>query len=176
MEARNPYAPPKAEVGGNIRNMRCTRDRSSVVVQIGSDLPARCIVCNAPATAPVKEIKLYWHSPWFYLLILINILVYLVVGLLARKSVKVSPGLCATHTSKRRRRVFGFLGAGSAAATGAVFLLLASESGAATALFVIALLLFVVGAFASRKVYAKKITKEYALLGGCKEPFLASLE
>lgn len=175
MEERNPYAPPKAEVG-TTKNGDCVRDGKLVILQAGGDLPPRCIVCNAPAVAPVKEIKLYWHSPWLYLLALFNLLVYLVVGLLARKSVKVSPGLCAPHTTKRNRRILIFAVGGGAAVAVAIFLMMARQSTGAIVLFLLALLMLVAGMLASRKVYANKITNEYARLGGCKEPFLASLE
>jgi hypothetical protein len=40
----------------------------------------------------------------------------------------------------------------------------------------VTLLSVIPAVFVSRTVYAKKITKDFAKLGGCKEPFLASLE
>lgn len=46
----------------------------------------------------------------------------------------------------------------------------------AIAFFLLTLLPLAIGMLVSRKVYATKITKDCACLGGCKEPFLASLE
>jgi hypothetical protein len=175
VDQRNPYAPPQAQVVA-VHDTKCTRDGNAVVVQSGNDLPPRCIKCNAPVKGPIKEVKLYWHSPWLYLLVLINILVYLVVGLVVRRTVKVSPGLCEVHSAKRSGRILVFVGLGVGSCAAAIGLLTVGESGLAIAFFVFAVLLLVIGMLVSRKVYAKKITKDYASLGGCKEPFLASLE
>ncbi len=175
MDQRNPYAPPQAQVVA-VNGNKCTRDGNAVVVQSGNDLPPRCITCNAPVRRPIKEVKLYWHSPWLYLLLLINFLVYLVVGLVVRRTVKVSPGLCEVHAAKRSSRILVVVGLGAGSCAAAIGLLTVGESGLAIAFFVFALLLLVIGMLVSRKVYAKKITKDYASLGGCKEPFLASLE
>jgi uncharacterized membrane protein YjdF len=175
MDNKNLYAPPKASLvevkGGN-----CTRDGKFVVVAAGSDLPPRCIICNAPVASPIKSKKLYWHSPWLYLLILINLFIYLIAGLIARKSFKVSAGLCEEHSAKRKRRILTLFGIGSGSLVVAAVLLSHEQAGAAIALFLAALVVFVCAAITGRKVYPRKITKEYARLAGCKEPFLASLE
>lgn len=175
MDQRNPYAPPQAQVVA-VNGTKCTRDGDAVVVQRGNDLPPRCITCNAPVKRPIKEVKLYWHSPWLYLLLLINFLVYLVVGAIVRRTVKVSPGLCEVHSAKRLRRILVVLGLGVGSCAAAIGLLAVGDSGLAIVFFVFAVLLLVIGMLVSRKIYAKKITKDYASLGGCKEPFLASLE
>ncbi len=175
MDQRNPYAPPQAQVAA-VNGTQCTRDGNAVVVQSGNDLPPRCITCNAPVKGSIKEVKLYWHNPWLYLLLLINFLVYLVVGLVARRTVKVSPGLCEVHSARRLRRILVCLGLGVGSCAIAISMLTAGESGLAITFFILAVLLLVIGMLVSRKIYAKKITKDYASLGGCKEPFLASLE
>lgn len=175
MEHHNPYAPPKANIT-EVRASHCTRDGTSVIVQRGSDLPHRCILCNAPVQLPIKKRKLYWHSPWLYLLFFINVVLYLIVALLARKTFDVSPGLCALHQGKRKRKILTWVAAGiGTCAVGAVLLSQAQESVAPIVL-VVGCIFLVCGAFASRMVYAKKITAEYATVRGCKEPFLASLE
>lgn len=144
-------------------------------MQAGHDLPPRCIICNAHAETPITSTNLFWHSPWYYLLAFVNILLYIVVGLLARKSFKVSPGLCSSHAAQRKRRLLGFFGIGGAAAVAAMTLLAGHQGEGAIALFALALLL-VTGMLATRRVYARKITKEQGHIGGCKEPSLASLE
>ena len=175
MEERNPFAPPKANLL-DVREAKCTRDGKFVVVPVGNDLPARCIVCNEPASQPVKPRKVYWHNPWIYLLILVNLVVYLIVGVIARKKFEVSPGLCEAHESSRKGRTWALVGGGFGAMVLSVVAGAHDQSGMALLLIALALVLFVVAALVSRRVYAKKITKEYARLGGCKEPFLASLE
>lgn len=84
--------------------------------------------------------------------------------------------------ARRSRRILVFTGIGVAACVAGLFLLLTDDgegSGQVSLGIVsllLALLMLIVGMLSSRKVYAQKITKEYARLGGCKEPFLASLE
>lgn len=175
MQNQDWYAPPKAQVG-TLASTTCSRDGQFVVVQAGSDLPARCIVCNAPLAAHPKKAKLYWHNPWLYLLVPINILVYLIVALIVRQSAEVSPGFCAQHTTERRNRILMFTLGGAATLVGGVLLISAGQAAFAIVCFLLGLLVLVLGMIASRKVYVKKITKTYARLGGCKEPFLASLK
>lgn len=175
MEKQNIYAPPKANVS-RLGSGDCTRDGKSVIVPVGSDLPPRCIACNAPVTSPIKSKKVYWHSPWIYVLVPINMLLYLIVGLIARKSFEVSAGLCETHANIRKWRMLTLALTGTGAFIAAIVLLNHEQGEMAIILFLLALLIFVIAALSSRKVYAKKITKEYAKLAGCKEPFLASLD
>lgn len=172
LPSENPFAPPKAVLVDHQTN-HCRRDGKWVIVEAGSDLPPRCIICNAPAKGPIKRKKLYWHSPWLYLLILVNILIYIIAGLIARKTFQVSPGLCEVHAAQYRRRMFLLVGSGLTAMF-AGFMLIGRD--AAVACFMLAILLLIISAFAGRKVYARKITSDYIRLGGCKEPFLASLE
>ncbi len=171
----NPYAPPKSAVADGLPG-HCTRQGKFVIVPAGSDLPPRCIHCNAPAVLPVKKKKVYWHSPWIFLLLLLNVLLYLIVGLITRRSFQVSPGLCETHAAARRRRIGLWLG-GGVLALGAGWLLLEYQQDLGSGLaFALALVLFIGAAVATRTVYPKEITKTHARLAGCKEPFLASLD
>ncbi len=175
MTETNPYAPPKASLT-NIASGKCRREGKWVVVETGADLPPRCIICNEEVSTPIKNKKVYWHTPWLYLLVLINILVYAVVGLIARKSFPISPALCKLHATKRRRRILFFIGAASASFVAAVLLLDTPRDSISAVLFILTVLLMVMAGISSRTVYARKITNEYARLGGFKEPFLNSLE
>jgi hypothetical protein len=175
MNDTNPYATPKAALL-ETKDETCTREGKWVVVKTGSDLPPRCIICNAAVTTPIKRKTVYWHSPWLYLLILLNILVYVIVGLIFRKTFKVSAGLCKLHAAKRKKRILTFSGIGVASFVVAVLLFSREIAGVAIVFFVLALILLLFAAIVARTVYPREITKEYARLGGCKEPFLASLE
>lgn len=167
----NPFAPPKAalnDIGGP-----CQRDGKWVLVPSGSDLPPRCIICNEPVEGLGKQKKLYWHSPWFYLLILVNPLIYVLIGLIVRRSIKVSPRLCRQHAARRRRLLLLFVGSGLALMF-AGFAQIGQDVAALC--FVLAIVLLIIAGFAGRTVYSRKITRDHARLGGCKEAFLASLE
>jgi hypothetical protein len=43
----------------------------------------------------------YWHNPALYLVILAGVLVYLIVALIVRKSIRVRIPLCAHHAKRR---------------------------------------------------------------------------
>jgi hypothetical protein len=174
MTEMNPYAPPQAAITETASG-KCRRDGKWVVVETGSDLPPRCIICNAAVTEPIKRRTVYWHTPWLYLLFLINVLVYVIAALIARKSFPVSPGLCKLHATKRMRRILSFVGAAAISCIAAVLLLVGQHEATASALFVLSIFLLVFAGLSGRRIYPREITKEYARLGGCKEPFLASL-
>jgi hypothetical protein len=170
----NIYAAPKAQVGDN-NGSKCTRLGDLVVVPVGSDLPARCIMCNAPAKTPIKKSNLQWHTPWLYLLLLFNLLVYAIVAMIVRKTMKLSPGLCQEHATRRSKRVYGLLGGAVLAfAAGVTFMHFDVPPGGVLA-FTASAILLVVASFASRKVYAKFIDTNVAHVAGCKEPFLRAL-
>ncbi|HEY7405779.1 MAG TPA: hypothetical protein VIB39_19795 [Candidatus Angelobacter sp.] len=65
------------------------------------NLPPVCVKCGQPATGkPV--VKTYsWHHPGFYLLILIALLIYVIVALIVRKTVRVGVYLCPQHAQRR---------------------------------------------------------------------------
>lgn len=174
MTAHNPYASPKANLLST--GEKCTRDGKWVIVPEGSDLPARCIVCNDAIHTPIKSKKLYWHNPWVYLFILLNILIYIIAGLIARKTTTVSPGMCALHLQQRRKRLLIMVGAAVALEVLGCYLLAIDFVGVALVCMLAGLFLLIAAALVGRKVYPKKITKEFSVIGGCKEPFLSSLD
>jgi hypothetical protein len=46
---------------------------------------------------------MYWHHPGLYFLILLNILIYLIAALIARKKADVVLPLCTEHAESRKR-------------------------------------------------------------------------
>ncbi len=175
MPERNVFAPPKASLIGS-SGEGGTREGKYVVVQAGSDLPPRCIHCNEPAVQPIKKRKLYWHTPWLYVLILVNLILYAIVAMIVRKSVQISPGLCEVHAARRKWRIFGTLAIAVLMVAGAFVALTHERGDIGVTLFLLAFLMLVIASIVSRVVNPQKITKEYAQIAGCKEPFLASIE
>lgn len=64
-------------------------------------LPPRCIKCGAPANAKPVVKTFYWHHPALYLVILAGVLIYAIVAIVVRKSIKVAVPLCAEHAKRR---------------------------------------------------------------------------
>jgi hypothetical protein len=184
MDDRNPYAPSRATLtAGHSRPDGTTggvwRDGAILVAALNAQLPDRCVKCNGSAAEPTKTRKVFWHHPAVYLLVLINVLIYAVVGVMVRKKVLVAAGLCAAH--QKRRRV-GLMVAWSGFAAGmAGLLVIATEAGnrsldAVGVIAVVAMLpAILVGMRMARVVYARKIDKEYSWLKGCGPEFLDSL-
>jgi hypothetical protein len=177
--ARNPYAPSTASLAGaDVRAVgtRIWRDEKVLIVaRDAGDLPNRCVKCNEAADEPTKTRKLYWHHPGFYLTLVISPIVYLIVALIARKTAKLSPGLCARH--KQRRTLGLVIGWGG-------FLLcffgmsvaFGSENPGLGMLLLLATFASIItGMILSRIVYPRRIDERYVQLKGCGEAFLAEL-
>ena len=114
-QSLNPYAPPQSNVQGTIapqmgqmfgmfNGSGVWRTGDILVMQKGAVLPNRCLVCNQPASVQFPK-KMYWHSPWIYALILLNILIYIIGALIARKKADVVLPLCSEHAEKRKKMV-----------------------------------------------------------------------
>lgn len=84
MSIDNPYQPPRSRAVMD-NSQDCRREGKYAFVPKGRDLPPRCIICNAEAVVPIKQKTMYWHSPWLYFLILLNILIYAFIAILNNK-------------------------------------------------------------------------------------------
>jgi hypothetical protein len=173
-EVQNPYAPPKSSLEPEgVRGF--WRDGKILVLRMGSLLPNRCVKCNAPAEEPIKQRKVYWHHPVIYLVLFLNVLIYILVALVARKNAKINPGLCANH----RKRRYLAIGLGwTGIILGALFAVVGGINDIpAFLLFGIVFLLgsSIAGLIFARIVFPKKIDKEFVFLKGCGNDFLDSL-
>ena len=64
-------------------------------------LPPVCVKCGAPASGKPIEKTYYWHHPAIYLTILAGVLIYVIIAMIVRKSVRVAVPLCVEHQRKR---------------------------------------------------------------------------
>ena len=165
--AFNPYAapqsavlPPALERSGGTED--CWRD--------GPDLPRYCVKCGEPAVDYRKR-SFYWHSPWLYLLILLQMIIYLIVALIVRRQGQHQVGLCAAH--QRQRRHFMLMAWLSPLPLIAGFVL-----ETATTVLLGSLAFFVMlfwGLIGMRILKPRRITRELAVYGGVSPRLLARL-
>jgi hypothetical protein len=70
-----------------------------------AQLPPPCVKCGAPANGKPVNKTFSWHHPALYLLVLAGVLIYLLVAVIVRKSMRMSVPLCARHAQRRSTAV-----------------------------------------------------------------------
>jgi hypothetical protein len=175
MDEFNPYAPPKsaAGMGAKARPVATGElwwDGDALVVPKGAVLPDVCVKCGEDAVRHLRR-KLSWHSPGYYLLLLINLLVYAIVALIVRKTAEVHVGLCERHVGRRRTAIIvgWVLALGSIA--GMVVAVEVDQPALIVACPILLLIGALIGAFGARVVYPKRIDDRYVWLKGVRAPF-----
>ena len=165
----------KLKEGVSGGRLKLWRQGQTLVMGQDAELPDRCVKCNAPANGGKLRRNLYWHHPALYLLIFLNLLIYLIVALIVRKRAKISVGTCEKHRSSRARAIaaawimvvvgIGMTVAGFSAPIGwlAFVGILVILAGA------------IYGAVRSRIVTARRIDKEHVWLNGVCGPYLEDL-
>ena len=144
-------------------------DYNLLVLRKDAELPDRCIACNEPAEGRRWTQKFYWHSPVFYLLIIVNILIYVLVAVIVRKSAQLSLGICERH--QRQRTTALIVGWTTFALAILGFVIATQLRDATVAVAIIAsLALFFVGIlyaiFRRQLVSPKRIDKNFVWLKG----------
>ncbi len=170
----NPYAPPTASLKeAGIEDYWA--EGKILVVRQDDCLPERCVKCNEPALLPIKARTLYYHHWAWYLLILLNIIIYAVLALIVRKKVIVYPGLCAKHRTERLLALW----IGLPIFLGSIFWLIAAifnssvlQIGASIVLVVVS---FIFGVLRARLLVPIKVNDQYVRLRGAGKAFLDSL-
>jgi hypothetical protein len=68
------------------------------------DLPPLCVRCGAPAIDKPLKKTFYWHHRALYILLLSPI-IYAIVAVIVRKSMKVNVPLCLQHARRRSNAI-----------------------------------------------------------------------
>lgn len=176
----NPYAAPKADLhaprlAGD--GMEIWRDNKVLVMTKGAVLPDRCLKCNAPAEGYRLRRKLSWHPSAYYLIILINLILYVIVALIVRYTAKAEFPLCPIH---RRRRRWGIINGWLLALLGFATLFGGAVDNDHAGYYVFGGLVLVVaglvyGLVRSQIPRPSKIDKSFVWLKGVSPRFLAEL-
>lgn len=170
----SPWAPPEAETL-EVRPMpEVYAEGNVVVLRMGCDLPERCVVCNSRDRVRMSRKRLTWHHPAWYLLILINLILYVIVALVIRRSTRIQVGLCEEHRKQRQSRILagcgvvflGVLTSVSQFEQGGLMLALAIGFTILAAIFTL---------YLAQTVYAQRIDREWVRLKGAGSAFLDGL-
>jgi hypothetical protein len=118
---------------------------------------------------------LYWHPPLFYLLILLNLILYVIVAIFVRKKATVDVYLCHRHA---RRRKYFIIAGWSGAGLGIAMIIggFATNEDVVTGLGgLIILPAIIVGLIGASLTRATRIKGDTVWLSGAGREFLASL-
>src|SRR5205814_1141094 len=78
------------------------REGNQMVVRQGARLPDACVKCGGPPNGRPLRKTFYWHQPALAVLILAGVLLYAIVALIVRKSIRLEVPLCQAHAARRR--------------------------------------------------------------------------
>lgn len=173
--ADNPYAPPEVSAGTAIAGSagEIFRDGSLIVARDGAPFPDRCVRCNQAAQGFRLKKTFYWHSPSWYALVLLNLLIYAIVAMVVRKKASFEVALCPQHRS--RRKLFIGLAIGLPVLGLVAVMVTGGDVVAFWALLLAVLLGAVLGIVGSQVLTPQRIEDGYAYLKGAHPQFLASL-
>lgn len=176
----NPYAAPDADASPlpRVEGGGLWRSGRFLVMDKASTLPDTCVSCNAPAEGFTLRRRLAWHSPWWYLLLLGNLLIYIVAALIVQKKADIRVGLCPLHRGRRRTFLmiaWSLVILGVALPFGLGILDPDAAIFGIMALPVLLLTGALVGLYGGRVVYPKRINDQFVWIGGVSPVLLERL-
>jgi len=178
----NPYQPPDALLEQDTEDnhgLWCDATGEYLIVERNASLfPDRCVKCDQLTQGYRLKRSVSWLNPWVYLLIFVpyvGLLLLIIFGLIMRKKTTITVGVCEKHRILRRNGIIlGWLIFPLNLLLG--YLMLSTTLMELQGLVVFTPLIVVIGIvisfLVSRIVYAKKITRNYILLGGVSKKFI----
>jgi hypothetical protein len=156
------------------------RQGDKLIVPKGAPLPNYCVKCGQPVTGELFKKTFYWHNPWLFLLVLVNILVYAIVSMILRKRADLALPLCDDHRQRRKNLLIatwvlglGFIPGGILAGS------LIHDSDTAVGVGLLTGFLLLIAAFVTGGMSAvlrpREITDSSATFSGACEQFLSLL-
>ena len=165
----------KLKEGMSVGRLNLWRQGRTLVMRLDAVLPDRCVKCNAPVNGAKLPRNIYWHHPGLFLLIFLNLLIYVIVALIVRKRAKISVGICEKHRSIRMKAIaaawlLALLGIGLLVGG------IVSENGwLVTSSIILLLAGFIYGVVRGRIVTPRRIDKEHVWLNGVCAEYLENL-
>ena len=144
-------------------------DGRALVMSKQAELPDVCIKCGAPAEGYRLKRNLRWHPPAYYLVILINLILYAIVALIVAKKATIYVGVCQQHRSRTKRFWATRPSAGSRCrCRGSASMIVGGSDDSLAFLVFVGIIVFFVGVlyglFTARLVAPKKIDDYFVWL------------
>jgi hypothetical protein len=149
------------------------RAGKQLVMRKEAVLPDRCVKCDSAEGVTRLKRKLFWHAPWWYLLIFVSCLIYIIVAIIIQKRARIEIGLCTRHREKRKRDL---IIAWAAVALGMVAFLSTAVLDTMAPIVVGILLVaagLIYGLARTPMVSAKRIDEQFVWLNGVTPEYLA---
>ena len=156
------------------------RQGNRLVVPKGAALPSYCVKCGQAVSGEPFQKTFFWHNPWLFLLVLVNLLVYAIVAMIIRKRFDLAVPLCPEHRQRRRTLIIAAWVLGLGFIPGGILVgSLISDTNTAVALGFLTSFLLLIAAFVAGGMSAvlrpREITDFSATFSGACEQFLALL-
>ncbi|WP_406700798.1 hypothetical protein V5E97_18585 [Singulisphaera sp. Ch08] len=189
MNHENPYAAPEFsslprtdysdQAFGFPNTEGCWQDGNLLVLSDEARLPDRCIKCNLPANDYRLKRKLAWHPPIWYVTALISPLLYVIVALCIRQTVRIEVGLCENHRRRRSLAItyawLAILGGIGLALAGAFWIDSTWFPLPLLFAFILVIAGIIVGILSAQVVTTKTIYKHHAWLANVDPEYLKML-
>ena len=152
------------------------REGKQLVIIQGAELPDACVLCGGHTNGRRLTRSYSWHNPWIFI-ILLSPLIYIIVALIVRKSIKLSVPICEAHLKRRAWMIaVAWLTFVGGIVAGVV---LGQDKRYVDIGFAVGLFGFVgaliIGLIGSRLMTPKFIDKRIAKFGGVSENYLSGL-
>ncbi|MEQ9503495.1 MAG: hypothetical protein RIT81_41960 [Deltaproteobacteria bacterium] len=177
--SENPFAAPAVDpfgpaTTGDTSVAGIWRDGDVIVMEKGAMLPDFCVKSGEPASERLEK-KLQWHHPAVYAALLFNVIIYLIIALIMRKTANVSIPIGPDAKAHRSKWIKIGWGAGLGGLV-VMFIGIPLEQPVVILLGLgVAFFGLIGGLIGVRLLWPTKIDDQYVYLKGAKEPFLRHL-
>ena len=174
MSADNPYATPEADLAEpSVTGDEIYSDGRYVVAREVTAWPNRCYECNEPASRHA-ETKASYVNPWWYLTILINIVIAIIIVMIVRKNYRLLLPMCEKH-HLRARRIGQAKVLVAVAFMGFLVAAIVIQNLITVLITVMLFLGLMMLAVVSRTVYVAKRKEDWLYYSGAGKPFVRAL-
>ncbi|MDZ4816986.1 MAG: DUF4339 domain-containing protein [Verrucomicrobiota bacterium] len=95
----------KLKEGVDLAPAEVSRTGKLIIADLQATFPDRCVKCNKPVTGLKRKMKFAYYTPWLYLLLLVNLIVFIIVAAIVSKKATYEIAVCDYHKRKRTQTI-----------------------------------------------------------------------